>query len=235
MHQTHNPKHSRKAKAKTTSLIWVKHNDGSWTASANHKDAKLATAAIQQAQQAKFRRDGAVRHLGIIVQRVNFWYRSLPGAARNSYDFEDMVSEVTLHVCTKAHKYSAEKAKESTWVFYVADNCCREILSRYNTRSRHAVEEREFADLTAKDIRKHLSVESFESFLRERMAFNVVERVIEQSSDQLRELLAILLQGDVHRKKDLPRNISGLVEELRMRARQQHASFDDFLLVYRSV
>ena len=145
--------------------------------------------------------------------------------------FEDMVSEVALHVCAQADKYTACKAKESTWVYYVADNYCREIRQRYHRAMRNAEVVALEAELSI-EVQRQLSCESF---LRKRQAFDGVERLIEASSDAVRDLIEVLLSGRARYRKDLPPKARNAIGELRLRARQQHVTFDDFLLVYRSV
>jgi hypothetical protein len=73
-----------------------------------------------------------------------------------------------------------------------------------------------------------------EDFLRERHAVNAVERVIERSSDAAQDLIECLLSGKFHCISNLPKHARAAIEELRATARAQHATADDFLLVYRN-
>jgi len=189
--------------------------------------ALLKRAAVMQAEEARraYQREIAARHLGIITQRVYRWHWHLPVTAKAFYDPADMINDVAQHITIQSHKFNRNLAKESTWVYWTAEHCCQDILARHQREKRRA-ELIELADAPTNKLAQ-------ESFLRERQAFNAVERVIEHSSDAVQDLIEILLSGKVRRRRDLPPQARAAIEELQKRAKQQRATAEDFLTVYR--
>ena len=169
--------------------------------------------------------DLAVRHLGIIARHVYQWYRYIPLNVRAYYGADDMIADVTLHVHSQMLRYQPEKARQSTWVYQVALNACRDIVQRYQRRMRNAVTV-ELDEATTHSLAQ-------ESFLRKHEAISAVERVIAFGSEAVQDLIECLLSGDFRREADLPKHAAAAIEELRDVARSQNATAEDFLLVYR--
>jgi len=149
------------------------------------------------------------------------YYRSIPQNVRNGYDLEDMIQEVTLHVVRKTDKYSPAKAKESTWVWAVANRKCLELIANFNAQKYTAGES---IELSAEVINRYPTA----SFERQRSAMDAVERVIEIGSDRLQDFIEGLLSGKFRHLVEIP---DGISIELAETARRCAASTDDFLLV----
>ena len=178
----------------------------------------------------------AIRHTGIITQRALHWHRCLPQSVRNHYDVEDMVSDVIMHVLAQSPKHDASRGRESTFVWWTADNKCKCILKFWQKQMRagapvEVVEDGvaytrgscstvELSDLVA---RRLPCVDESPDYLR---ALDAVERVIEYASDAALDVLEDLLSGGLRRA--VP---DDLVRELRTLAAHHNASMDDFLRV----
>jgi hypothetical protein len=140
-----------------------------------------------------------------------------------------MVSEVALHVIRVSRKFDPAVAKESTFVYHVADNKCKVILHRYQTQSRAACDTVTLTDL----LSRHLSADDN---LRVREAADAVERVIEESPDAVRELLEMILRGCIRKSQEadvlayLDRD-KDLINEMIEAVRRCSATLDDFRLV----
>lgn len=179
----------------------------------------------------------AVRHLGIITQRVVKWHKFLPQSTRNHYDIEDMVSDVVMHVLAHSPKHTVARGRESTFVWWVADNKCKSILKLWQKQMRAGAPVRveedgvvymrgscmtvELSDVMA---RKLICIDDGPEFVR---ALNAVELVIEYSSDAVLELLECLLSGTLN-KRDVPVE---LIHELRATTTKHGATLDDFMHV----
>jgi len=136
------------------------------------------------------------------------------------YDPEDMIGDVVLKVVRVSARYSAKRAKEVTWVWWVADNECKGIVSYYACKKRGAEKMSPLPEdfqLAGPD-RERRVVESR----------NAVERTIQFAPDAARDLLSRLLTGRVRGKVD-----PETVESLRQAARAQRATLGDFMLAYR--
>ncbi len=170
------------------------------------------------------RKNMASRHLGIISQRALAHWRRLPAAARSWYDVEDMIGDVVLHVVRVSRKHDPAKARESTWVWHVADNRCRTIVHHYRTKQYAACETVELTPFLEGRVRA-------ESTLCRRESIDVVERVLEAGSDAVCDLLEMLFSGKVEPCAALDaylRKDASVVEELRSLVRDCGATLDDF-------
>ncbi len=134
------------------------------------------------------------------------------------YDIEDMVSDVVLHVVQKSDKYDQSKARESTWVWHVAENKCKSILGHHSSKQYTAMKT---VDLTV-DVR-----DTNQSDYRRDQAKNAVERLIEFGSDEVRDFLDRLFNS---------KPITSIpVYEIRCLARRYSISFWDLKIVLDSV
>lgn len=178
-----------------------------------------------------------MRHLGIITQRVIHWHRCLPQSVRSHYDIEDMVADVVMHVIAQSSKHDATRGKESTFVWWTADNKCKCILKFWQKQMRAGapveVEENGIVykrgscatvELTDVVARKLACAGDGTEFVR---ALNAVERVIAHSSDSVLDVIEILLSGTLGRR-ELPIE---LIDEVRSATAKHGATMNDFLLV----
>lgn len=180
----------------------------------------------------------AIRHLGIITQRVVNWHKCLPQSARNHYDIDDMISDVVMHVLAQSPKHDASRGRESTFVWWTADNKCKCILKFWQKQMRAgapvemedeygAVYKRgscETVGLTDVVARTLSCADEGPEYIR---ALDAVERVIEYSSDAALDVVEAILAGTLGRR-NVP---DGLVAEVRATAARHGASMDDFLRV----
>ena len=175
------------------------------------------------------------------------WWRYLPPCVKGYYDPEDMIQEAVLHVVRQKAKYRPT-CKESTWVWWVAENKCLSILSHYNSQKLNAC----VVELESKHSPSIGSIE------RRRSSVEAIERVIERSSDQVLDLLEKILDGSLRSCRFSSSNgdgqwvlfsmgrlwigkhgeiragdseTVGLVEELRETFRSCSASLDDLRTV----
>ena len=180
--------------------------------------------------------DLAMRHLGVIASRALYHWRRLPPSVRAGYDPEDMIGDVVLKVIRVSARYNAQRAKEVTWVWWVADNECRSILARYACKKRGAdkivqLPENEYCNPAVTNEHRRQKACIMASPERERRLIesrNAVERTIQFAPDAARDLLSRLLTGRVRGRVD-----PEAVESLRNAARSQRATLADFMLAYR--
>ena len=133
-----------------------------------------------------------------------------------------MIGEVVLHVHKVAIKFDPDKAKESTWVYRVADNRCKGIVSHHRLQR---YELAETVELTPElEVRLRTA-----STLERREAVAAVEGVLSRSGRACQALVAAVLEG---RKpgKSLVVEAAG---ELRVRAWHAGATCWDFEQVLR--
>ncbi len=157
---------------------------------------------------------------------------------RSYYDADDMISDVVMHVLAQSPKHDATRGKESTFVWWTADNKCKCILKFYQKQIRAGAPvqvEDEYGnvftrgscvtvELSPTMTRTLTCEDEGPEFVR---ALNAIERVIEFSSDAVCDLLEKLLTGTLTR-----REIStDLIGELRTTATQHGATLDDFMRV----
>ncbi len=161
----------------------------------------------------------ANRHLGIIARHCSRYWKILPAETRSYYDIEDMIGDVVLHVIKRAHHYDADKAKESTWVWHVAENRCRSIVGHYQTKQYTACQTVELT--TEVDDVTHYSTR------RENEAKNAVERMIEFGSAEVRDFLDRIFNS---------RHITVIpAYELQTLAKQHSVSLTDLMIVLKRV
>jgi len=134
-----------------------------------------------------------------------------------------MISEVVLHVYRNRGCYNPQRAKESTWVWHVADNKCKVILSHYRKMKYEAC--------STIEITNEMSVylTSPKTTLERREAIDTIERVIELGSEAARDLLEKIFTGRAPRYPD-----PDAVDDLKKTARRCSAKLRDFELVYRA-
>lgn len=180
----------------------------------------LRIAPTQNAAEQK-RRTLAEKHLGIIAERCKRHWASLPPRVRASYDMEDMLGDAVAHVLTVQHKHDPKRAKESTFVFHVADNKCKSILAKYS--SKKVTPPGELLDL--EDLS---AIEDPDAEARLQEAKNAVERVIERGSDRVCDVVEFLVYGRGGERV----NAEGAAE-LKSTARSCGALFEDFYLVHK--
>ena len=128
----------------------------------------------------------AVRNIGIISGRCLYYHKFLPPNVRDGYDVEDFISDVVCHVVKQQRKFDPGKAKESTWIWHVADRSCRSKLSYYNSQRLKA----EVVEI------EEVALPPAPGFERRKIAFNAVERVIEAGSDGVLWLVDAILSGE---------------------------------------
>ena len=161
------------------------------------------------------------------------YYYHIPQNTRNSYDVDDMIADVVLHVAKQASKYRPGRAKESTWVWRVAEWKCLEILSHFSCKKyAGTLFELDLATESerAKQINARFSQQlSTASSERQSEAINALERMIESSSDCVLDLIEKLLEGRVVKP---PKEV---VQEFRETARSCSATVEDFRLVLQYV
>jgi len=171
----------------------------------------------------------------VISQRCLKYWKHLPISARAYYDLDDMIAEVVLHVVSRASKYNAAKAKEVTWVYWVADNYCKLLLTRYGARKLTDCTTTTLSDPETGQLRRTL--QSTDNTTRIREAVDAIERVIDCGSDAVCDLMEILLEGRFLRRwssKTLEQYITDdheVVDELRQVMDRCHATVDDLRLV----
>ena len=173
--------------------------------------------------------------------RCVHWHRCLPQSVRNHYDVEDMVSDVIMHVLAQSPKHDAARGKESTFVWWTADNKCKAILKFWQKQMRAGVpvevedeygavykrgscETIALTDLVSRTL-PH--VDTSPEYMR---ALDAVERVIEYASDAALDVLEDLLSGGL--RYAVP---ADLVAELRTLAASHGATMDDFTRVLQVV
>ncbi len=153
---------------------------------------------------------------------------------RVTYEFSDMIQEVTMHVLAKRKYYNKKRGRESTFVWRVVENQCRVILSRQHWAKRNT--ETLSFDIPREEytspLRNALKVYDQERQLREsRIA---VERMLQFSSAELREAWSDLLTLQ-RLKLNRYTKIEPLKEEARKLARLHHVTADDFRRVIASL
>ena len=181
-------------------------------------------------------KSSAEKHLGIIAQRAHVYWRRLPAGARNYYDIDDMIADVVLHIWKRASSYNPKRAQESTWVWRVADNRCKEICAHYLSQKYTACGESDLLiDLleTRETSQEHciphrgiLPANRDAGRLRE--ACEAVERMIEFGSDAVQDLLEQILCGHL-RSRPSP----DTVVELKACAKKHSVRLRDLEMVYR--
>ena len=125
-----------------------------------------------------------------------------------------------LRVVRFAHKFNPARAKDSTFVWHLADNCCRGLLSHYQTQQYSACETLSIEP----EMEERLSIPSQ---LELSSSFNVVEKVIEMGSDAVCDLLDQIFSKGVQERPS-----RAAVEELRSLAQRCGATLEDFRRVY---
>ena len=176
----------------------------------------MAKRREQQEQQEVL----ADKHLGIIAQRALHYWHLFPPGVKAYFDAEDLISEVVLQVVKSSRRFNPERAQASTFVWWVADNHCKTLLSRYSTMKHTSMvpleeELRQFADPIPPA-----------SLLR---AMDGVESLLADAGNSpsgIMEYLEALFTGI--RKRNWPEEIR---EEFLSLARKHHVNYDDFRLV----
>jgi len=81
-------------------------------------------------------------HLGIVAGRALRYWQLLPDNVKAYYDPDDMVMDVVTHIVRyAARKYDPQrKYCPSTFVWWVADNQCKTLLTKYSSRKYQTVE-----------------------------------------------------------------------------------------------
>ena len=159
------------------------------------------------------------RHLGIIAKHCGRFWRLLPAETRAFYDVEDMISDVVIHVLRRSQQYDASIAKESTWVWHIAENRCKSIVGHYQTKQYTACKTVELTTEVKDSI--HYSTR------RESEAKSAVERMIQYGSDEVRDFLDRLFNSK--RITIIP------VYELQTLAKQYSVTLTDLMIVLRRV
>jgi len=166
--------------------------------------------------------DIASRNLGIIAQRCLHHWRTLPPSVRDGYDPEDMIGDVVLHVVTVSSQYDPRRSSQVTWVWWIANNKCLAIVTKYRAKKRGA-------DLMV-PLPEDFDLRDATDALHGLESRNVVEQTIRSASESARDLLGSILSRSnrkIVRERD--------VRDLRSAAQQNGAGLDDFLLVYRTM
>jgi hypothetical protein len=135
---------------------------------------------------------------------------------------EDFIGEVVVHVVKNSPRYNPGIAKDSTWVWHVAENKCKAILSHYQKMKYVNCE------TVALSSEMESYIASPKANLERREAMNVVERVIEYASDAALELLESILTGRAPKNPD-----PTAVEDLKEAAQRCSARLRDFEIAYR--
>ncbi len=169
----------------------------------------------------------AARHLGVISQRCLKWWKYLPPRTRAWYGVEDMIGDVVLHVVKMSHRFDPGKAKEVTWVFHVADNRCRTILTFYGKAMR--CDKDNTAELTPLLAKRMAAADTVDR----RESINAVYRMIERSAEAVCDLLEMVLEDGVDKTREsvyeryLERDPE-VVEELRQVVWECDVTLEDF-------
>lgn len=74
--------------------------------------------------------------LGIVAERAHHHWKFLPASTRAYYDVDDLISDCVLQVLTSAHKYNPDRARPTTFIWWVANNCCLTIRAKTQTVKR---------------------------------------------------------------------------------------------------
>jgi len=145
---------------------------------------------------------------------------------KSGYDVEDMIGDVVMHVWRVRAKYDAKRAKEVTWVYWVADRKCQAIVQRYRAKKRTMEITEGDAPADGQTDRTIFdSIAAPDNTVDMRNAKDAVERVIETGSDATRDFLDRLFGG---------KPISAVpAYELTTLARRCGVTCRDFEMVYR--
>ena len=170
----------------------------------------------------------ASRHRGIIVTLCQRYYRSIPVYMKLRYELNDMIGDVIYYVTRQSYHYDRARGKESTFVWRATENKCRTILELSKGQKYTNCETVFLSPLVV----GRLEVNSFE---HSRISFNAVERVIKFGSDDVLDLIDVLLFGQLRTPHRTVRPTAALIREFREAAQAQNATLDDFLYVYRYV
>ncbi len=179
----------------------------------------------------------ATRHLGIITQRVLHWHKYLPQSTRNHYDVEDMVSDVVMHVIAQSPRHDATRGKESTFVWWTADNKCKCILKFWQKHMRAGTPV-EVEDNGVMYTRGSCTTVSLTDIVARTLpcvdegpevshAMIAVECVIEVSSDAVLDVLELLLSGTLGKRR-VPEEV---ISEIRDTSNKFGVTMDDFMRV----
>lgn len=166
----------------------------------------------------------AEKHLGIIAARVLHYWWLLPPRVRAYFDAEDMISEVVLQVVKSSGKFDPLRSRETTFVWWVANNHCLTLLHKLSSIRYQIEEVLEEGEL---------SFAHPASGLRLQEALAGVERILQElaysSDSDLGEYLDRLFSGKPGHWPQSLRN------ELLKRALRHGVSYEDFRLVLAAV
>lgn len=159
-------------------------------------------------------------YLGIIAQRVLKWWKFLPAEVKATYSIDDMIGDVVIQVIKSARKkFDPKRAKASTFVWWVANNECLTILSRYKTKKRGIGMNVPMID----EVSRKLS--SPDGALRLLQAKTNIEEMIYIASPSSQDFIDAALNGRRCKPSMAVR------QELQEIAKAKGVTFSDFLLV----
>lgn len=175
------------------------------------------------------------KHAGVIVKLANKYWWKLPPHVRVSYDVEDMISELTVHLLKREVYFQRSRGATSTFAWTVVENFCWVIIKRETWQKR-------FTNGTVSlDIpRDEQSVEvldalaSLDQQQKLRESKKAVEQMIRFASDELREALSDLLTAHHYRLHRYCRR-EELQHEVQKIAKTHNVSIDDFRTVLSSL
>jgi len=143
-----------------------------------------------------------------------------------------MVADVLMHIVKMSDRFDSKIARESTWVQHVTDNFCVGVLAKHTAKVRCDSETIYLSDL----VERHLA--SGDEVIRVGEALAAIQRVIEHTSDPVREIIAAVLEPEFLQKSSAA--ILAYVERDReflneFVAEMVNASvtYEDFVLVLR--
>lgn len=163
-------------------------------------------------------------NLGIIAKLSLQYWRSLPISVASYFTVDDLISETVLHVVQVSKSFNDQRGKSSTFVWWAAQNHCREVLQRYSTQKRQAIT----CSIDSLQIARP------DNHVRVLIAKDAVERIIEFASDDVRRFLAVLLYPGGGRSKTV-KLTEPVRDEIRKLARQNGVTEEDFRIVLKSI
>ena len=158
-------------------------------------------------------------NLGIVCRIAYSYWQKLPPAARAFIDLDDMISDAVAHLVAVADRYDGT-CSPSTFVWVVASNYCKSMVSYYaNSKRCAAVVPPEHA----KHVGCHGGLPHVESVLMAR-------KLLAMASPELRRELVRFSRN----RRYCPLS-PGLMDELRQLVRAIGANFDEFRTILRVV
>jgi hypothetical protein len=158
-------------------------------------------------------------NLGVVCRIAYSYWQKLPPAARAFMDLDDMISDVVTHLAAVANRYDGT-CSPSTFVWVVASNYCKGVLSYYASSKRRAV-------VVPPEHARHIGCHG--GLPRVELAL-MARKLLAMASPELRRELVRFSRNRRYRPLS-----PGLMDELRQLVRAIGANFDEFRTILRVV